>query len=120
MTLSRRHVLHGAAACALPLALSQRSAFASKAEFRYKYANNLPATHPMNIRALQMSQAILAETGGRVDIQVFSNGQLGSDTDVLGQLRLGRRGVLHAVGPDPVHPGAGSLYQRRGLCIRRL
>ncbi|KAA9167251.1 TRAP transporter substrate-binding protein, partial [Delftia sp. BR1] len=43
MTLSRRHVLHGAAACALPLALSQRSAFASKAEFRYKYANNLPA-----------------------------------------------------------------------------
>ncbi|MFG0673238.1 TRAP transporter substrate-binding protein [Delftia sp. WSY_7] len=89
MTLSRRHVLHGAAACALPLALSQRSAFASKAEFRYKYANNLPATHPMNIRALQMSQAILAETGGRVDIQVFSNGQLGSDTDVLGQLRSG-------------------------------
>ena len=43
----------------------------------------------MNIRALQMSQAILAETGGRVDIQVFSNGQLGSDTDVLGQLRSG-------------------------------
>lgn len=74
MTLSRRHVLHGAAACALPLALSQRSAFASKAEFRYKYANNLPATHPMNIRALQMSQAILAETGGQVDIQVFSMG----------------------------------------------
>jgi tripartite ATP-independent transporter DctP family solute receptor len=36
-----------------------------------------------------MSQAILAETGGRVDIQVFPNGQLGSDTDVLGQLRSG-------------------------------
>ena len=88
MPLSRRHVLQGAAACALP-APTLRSAFARKAEFRYKYANNLPATHPLNLRALQMSQAILAETGGRVDIQVFPNNQLGSDTDVLGQLRSG-------------------------------
>ncbi len=88
MTLSRRTVLRSAAA-ASALALPLRGAFAQKAEFTYKYANNLPVTHPMNIRAKEMSDAIRAETKGRVDIQVFPNNQLGSDTDVLSQLRSG-------------------------------
>jgi tripartite ATP-independent transporter DctP family solute receptor len=88
MTLSRRTVLRSAAA-ASALALPLRGAFAQKAEFTYKYANNLPVTHPMNLRAKEMSDAIRAETKGRVDIQVFPNNQLGSDTDVLSQLRSG-------------------------------
>jgi tripartite ATP-independent transporter DctP family solute receptor len=65
------------------------SAHAQAAEFTYKYANNLPVTHPMNIRAKEMVDAIRAETKGRVDIQVFPNNQLGSDTDMLSQLRSG-------------------------------
>lgn len=73
------------AAAALPLG----SAYAQKAEFRYKYANNLPVSHPMNIRAKEMADAIRAETKGRVDIEVFPNNQLGSDTDMLSQLRSG-------------------------------
>jgi tripartite ATP-independent transporter DctP family solute receptor len=88
MTLTRRTVLRSAAA-ASALALPLRGAFAQKAEFTYKYANNLPVTHPMNLRAKEMSDAIRAETKGRVDIQVFPNNQLGSDTDVLSQLRSG-------------------------------
>lgn len=74
-----------AAAAALPLG----TAYGQKAEFRYKYANNLPVSHPMNIRAKEMVDAIRAETEGRVDIQVFPNNQLGSDTDMLSQLRSG-------------------------------
>jgi len=87
MNRTRRTLLAGAGACAL--AASGRPAFAQQAEFSYKYANNLPATHPMNIRAQQMVEAIRAETKGRVDIQVFPNNQLGGDTDVLSQLRSG-------------------------------
>jgi len=88
MTFTRRTVLRSAAA-ATAVALPVGRAFAQKAEFTYKYANNLPVSHPMNIRAKEMAAAILAETKGRVDIQIFPNNQLGSDTDVLSQLRSG-------------------------------
>ncbi|MDM0108376.1 TRAP transporter substrate-binding protein [Variovorax sp. J22R24] len=88
MNISRRTILRTAAAAAV-VAAPLRSAFAQKAEFTYKYANNLPVTHPMNLRAKEMADAVLAETNGRVDIQIFPNNQLGSDTDVLSQLRSG-------------------------------
>ncbi|CAG1016338.1 Sialic acid-binding periplasmic protein SiaP [Burkholderiaceae bacterium] len=88
MNPTRRTFLCSTAA-ATALALPLRSAFAQKAEFTYKYANNLPLAHPMNMRAKEMAAAILAETKGRVEIQVFPAGQLGSDTDMLSQLRAG-------------------------------
>uniref|UniRef100_UPI0003E5C6C3 TRAP dicarboxylate transporter DctP subunit n=1 Tax=Rhodopseudomonas palustris (strain HaA2) TaxID=316058 RepID=UPI0003E5C6C3 len=61
----------------------------AEAEFVYKYANNLPDTHPMNIRAREMAAAIKAETNGRVQIDIFPSNQLGSDTDMLSQIRSG-------------------------------
>ena len=88
MKITRRTVLRGAAVAAT-LAVPLRGAFAQNAEFSYKYANNLPVTHPMNIRAKEMADAIRAETKGRVDIQIFPNNQLGSDTDMLSQVRSG-------------------------------
>ncbi len=87
MTISRRSLLAVAGATAITLPAG--TAFAQKAEFSYKYANNLPVTHPMNTRAKEMADAIRAETKGRVDIQLFPNNQLGSDTDMLSQLRSG-------------------------------
>src|ERR1700704_1907912 len=62
---------------------------AQTAEFTYKYANNLPDGHPLNARAKEMSAAIKAETNGRVDLQIFPSSQLGSDTDMLSQIRSG-------------------------------
>jgi tripartite ATP-independent transporter DctP family solute receptor len=88
MHTTRRQILAGAAAAG-SLALPAVRAFAQKAEFSYKYANNLPVSHPMNLRAKEMADAIRAETKGRVDIQLFPNNQLGSDTDMLSQLRSG-------------------------------
>ena len=73
------------AAASLPLGV----AHAQKAEFSYKYANNLPVTHPMNVRAKEMVDAIRADTKGRVEIQVFPNNQLGKESDMLTQLRSG-------------------------------
>jgi len=87
--MQRRTVIKAGVVGAVATALPLRSSFAQKAEFTYKYANNLPLTHPMNTRAKEMAEGILAETKGRVEIQIFPNNQLGSDTDMLSQLRAG-------------------------------
>jgi tripartite ATP-independent transporter DctP family solute receptor len=90
MGFSRRTVLKAsAAATVLGGVGAPFVARAQQAEFVYKYANNLPEAHPMNIRAKEMSAAIKLETNGRVDLQVFPNNQLGSDTDMLSQIRSG-------------------------------
>src|SRR5256714_3554757 len=59
------------------------------AEFQLKYANNSPTAHPLNVRAVEAMDRIKQETDGRVEIQIFPNNQLGSDTDMLSQLRSG-------------------------------
>ena len=83
--LPRRTLLAGAA---LPLfAINTRPARA--AEFTLKLANNAPLTHPQTIRAQEAAARIAAATNGTVDLQVFPNNQLGSDTDMLSQLRSG-------------------------------
>ena len=85
MTITRRNLLAGASALALPAA----SAFAQKALFTVKYGNNLPVSHPMNTRAAEMAVKINAESKGRIDFQVYPNNQLGNDTDMLSQARSG-------------------------------
>ncbi|WP_295854001.1 TRAP transporter substrate-binding protein [uncultured Xylophilus sp.] len=87
MKLNRRTLIAATGAVALPTIAPL--ARAQKAEFTMKYGNNLPVTHPMNIRANEMVAKILAETKGRVDIKVFPSSQLGTDTDMLSQLRNG-------------------------------
>src|SRR5258708_4718926 len=90
MSFSRRTLLKAsAAATVLGGVGAPFVARAQQAEFTYKYANNLPDSHPLNIRAKEMSAAIKTETNGRVDLQIFPNNQLGSDTDMLSQIRSG-------------------------------
>jgi len=84
----RRRLLAAAGAGALA-APWRRVAAQQEAEFAYKFANNLPLTHPLNVRAKEMAEAIRADTKGRVDLQIFPSSQLGSDTDVLAQVRSG-------------------------------
>src|ERR1700683_4787761 len=88
MKLSRRRLLAaGSAACVAVGA--PYTARAQPAQWTYKFANNLPDTHPMNVRAREMAAAIKQETSGRFDLQIFPSSQLGSDTDTLSQLRSG-------------------------------
>ncbi|MFG1377912.1 TRAP transporter substrate-binding protein [Xanthobacter autotrophicus] len=90
MTLTRRTLIKAGAAGALAGGVfAPFVARAQDAEFSYKYANNLPVTHPMNVRAGEMVDKIKAETRGRVEIKVFPSSQLGGDTDMLSQLRSG-------------------------------
>lgn len=84
--LTRRQVLAGASV--LPLfSIASRPAFA--AEFNYKFATGQDPSHPVNKRAQEAIDRIRNATGGRLDIKLFPANQLGSDTDLLTQVRSG-------------------------------
>ena len=83
---TRRSLL--AAGAALPL-VGILTRPASAAEFTYKLATGQDPTHPINIRGQEALTRIREATGGRVDIQLFPANQLGSDTDLLSQVRSG-------------------------------
>ena len=86
LKITRRAALSVGAA--LPLvAINRRPAHA--AEFTYKMAHNTAVTHPLHIRASEAAAKVKEATSGRVEITVFPNSQLGSDTDTLSQLRSG-------------------------------
>jgi tripartite ATP-independent transporter DctP family solute receptor len=90
MSLTRRRLLTVSTTTLLTSAIAAPAiVHAQQAQWTYKYANNLPETHPMNVRAREMAGAIKQETGGRFDLQIFPNSQLGSDTDTLSQIRSG-------------------------------
>src|ERR1700676_5511964 len=90
MGFSRRTVLKASAASAMMGSVGAPFvARAQQAEFTYKFANNLPDSHPLNIRSREMAAAIKTETNGRFDLQIFPNNQLGSDTDMLSQIGSG-------------------------------
>ena len=61
--------------------LSQR---ASAAEFSFKYAHNVPATHPMTVRMQEAAAKILEESGGKVEIRL---GQIHAQHPVAHQSR---------------------------------
>jgi tripartite ATP-independent transporter DctP family solute receptor len=90
MRLTRRRLLTVGTSTLLTSAIAAPTiVHAQPAQWNYKYANNLPDTHPMNIRAREMAAAIKQETNDRFDLRIFPNSQLGSDTDTLSQIRSG-------------------------------
>jgi tripartite ATP-independent transporter DctP family solute receptor len=91
MKFSRRQLLAAGTASLVGNAVAAPSVVLAQGTplFTYKYANNLPETHPMNVRAREMAAAIKQETNGRFELQIFPSSQLGSDTDTLSQIRSG-------------------------------
>jgi tripartite ATP-independent transporter DctP family solute receptor len=85
---SRRSFIQ-ATASAGALASIGAPVFAQTSTLTFKWANNIPITHPSNIRVREAVDAIKKESNGRVDISVFPNNQLGGDTDMLSQVRSG-------------------------------
>ena len=83
---TRRALLAGAAAFPLVTLLKWP---ASAAEFELKYATGQDPSHPVNLRAQEALTRIREATSGRVDIKLFPANQLGSDTDLLTQVRNG-------------------------------
>lgn len=91
--VTRRHFMKAGSILAATTVLGtgySRPVWAKKRpKFRLKYANNLPVSHPMNIRAKQMVEAIAAESEGEIEIRIYPSSQLGNDTDTLAQIRSG-------------------------------
>lgn len=85
LRISRRQVL--GAAAALPLFSIGGKAHA--AEFNYKLATGQDPTHPVNKRAQEAIDRIRTATSGRLEIRLFPANQLGSDTDLMSQVRSG-------------------------------
>lgn len=91
MSLTRRTFLAtGAfAGTAAVTGLARAQAPAAAAEFKFKLGTDLPVSHSVNVRLKEAIDAIATETKGRVAIQLFPNNQLGSDTDMMSQVRAG-------------------------------
>lgn len=87
--LTRRTLLQTLSAVPAAGFVAGMPAIARAAEFSFKYGNNLPLTHPLNVRSQEAADRIAKETNGRVEIKIFPNNQLGGDTDMLAQVRSG-------------------------------
>ncbi len=83
---SRRTLLKSGSAAMLAMPLTRLHA---QSPFNFKYAHNAPVAHPLHIHAAKACAQIREQTGGKVNIEVFPNNQLGGDTDMLSQLRSG-------------------------------
>ncbi|MEH3147365.1 MAG: TRAP transporter substrate-binding protein [Methylobacterium frigidaeris] len=62
---------------------------ARAAEYVFKLGTDVPDTHPINVHARKAAEVIRERTGGRVELQLFPNNQLGGQSDMLSQLRSG-------------------------------
>src|SRR5215471_6885435 len=85
---TRRRLVVAGGIVAASAALMPRRARAA-AEFTYKLATGQDPTHPVNLRAAEALGRIKETTKGRVEISLFPANQLGSDTDLLSQVRSG-------------------------------
>jgi tripartite ATP-independent transporter DctP family solute receptor len=88
-----------------------------KEEFKLKLGTDLPAPHPVNVRLKEAIDAIGSETNGRVALTLFPNNQLGSDSDMLSQIRSGAlematfpSTVLSTVIPTAAVTGVGFAF----------
>lgn len=82
---SRRTLLGAALAVGMAAPLTTWA----KPQYTLKYATNVVSDNPLNVRLAEAFARIKQETNGAVVIELFPNGQLGSDTDMLSQVRSG-------------------------------
>jgi len=66
------------------------------AEFEFKLGVNTPDNHPLSVRLTEAAHAVAERSGGRININVFTNSQLGGDPEMLSQLRAGGIELLAA------------------------
>jgi TRAP-type transport system periplasmic protein len=87
-TINRRRVIRNAGAlAALPLA----APFIVRADepIKLKLGNDLPLSHPNTVRTQEAIASIARESGGKLEIELFANNQMGGDNDMLSQVRSG-------------------------------
>jgi TRAP-type transport system periplasmic protein len=114
----RRLFIRGAFGASMLAAPFIRSARAQTAEYVLKFGNNNPATHPMIVAMAQAAERIKADSDGKVELQLFPSSALGTDTDMLSQVRSGALElfavsalVLSTLTPISAINGVGFAFQ---------
>jgi len=100
MSMTRREFGTAMAAAGLAAATPMRYVFAQDAQFKLKYGTAFPADHPGAIRIKEAADAIRKDTGGKVDLQVFPQSQLGSEPDMIQQTRAGAIDFMSTAGTN--------------------
>ena len=123
--LSRGRFVAGSAAALATIAVMRSPARA--AQWTYKYASNVSLDHPLNVRMRECWNAVTKETGGRLEVQIFPNNQLGGDTQALQQLRSGALqfftldgGILQSVVPVAAIQGVGFAFKDSNDAFRAM
>src|SRR5437870_1176786 len=81
-TFSRRRFLIGSAAAGMLASTNTRAA-----DLRYRLGLSQPVDSPNYIRLREMADNVRAETAGRMQIDIYPAGQLGSDNVMLAMLQ---------------------------------
>lgn len=97
MEITRRKFIQTTAALGA-IGFAGTPAIAQGGTFNYKVGTNVQASHSIYIRLTEASEAIKKETAGKVNLRIFPNGQLGSDTDMVSQVRSGALDMLTTPG----------------------
>jgi tripartite ATP-independent transporter DctP family solute receptor len=87
MRLSRKQAIGAAAGAFASIGLLRYRGDA--AEFSYKLANDTVPTHPLNVATAAAVKRIQDASSGQLEIRVFENAALGSDPQLLSQVRSG-------------------------------
>src|SRR5690348_3281558 len=96
--VARRKFFLSAAAVAASSSFPRRAVRA--AQFVYRFGHPNPPGSPIANRVAELAEAIKNDTRGRLEVQVFPNSQLGSNTGVLQQLQLGSVHFMQAASAD--------------------
>jgi tripartite ATP-independent transporter DctP family solute receptor len=88
--ISRRGVLRAACAAAALAALAPAgSAIAQAGVRRIRLAHPAPTAHGWHIWAEQFKKTIEDKSGGKIQVQIFPNAQMGNERDTAQAVRLG-------------------------------
>ncbi|GAB4061667.1 TRAP transporter substrate-binding protein [Uliginosibacterium sediminicola] len=100
MKFTRRQFNFAAMAAAIMAASAMNPAAAQTAEFSFRYGTAFPADHPGAVRMVEAAEAIKKESKGRIDIKVFPQSQLGSEPDMISQVRSGALQFMSTAGTN--------------------
>jgi TRAP-type transport system periplasmic protein len=123
--VSRRSVLRAAGASAALAALSPNlvgSAIAQTGIKRIRFAHPAPTAHGWHIWAEQFKKTIEDASGGKIQVQIFPNAQMGNERDTaqavrLGSIEMGAIGVgLMNWVPEMSITDAPFLWKSRAQC----
>lgn len=89
MDMTRRNVLKLTAAVGSASLCAPAIASAKKGKFTYKFATGQAPTHPVNLRLKEAFGRIQDATHGDMVINLFPANQLGTETDIISQMRNG-------------------------------